>query len=122
MTYVLLTKAFWADTLERTVATTAQAVAATWGADVVFPNAFTLDYKVLAGVAAGGAIAALVKQLAKVGITAQVPAAPAPLKRSGGDVEFMATQEDPGTIANPTPDASADYQTAPVTNETMGLD
>lgn len=83
--YLILTKAFWADTLERTVATAAQAVAATWGADQVFPNAFTLDYKVLAGVAAGGALAALVKQLAKLGLTAQVPVEPA--KRSGGDVE-----------------------------------
>jgi len=72
--YQILTKAFWADTLERTVATAAQAVAATWGADVLYPDAFSLNYKVLAGVAAGGALAALVKQVAKLGLTAQVPA------------------------------------------------
>ena len=65
-------------------------MAATWGADVVFPNAFTLDYKVLAGVAAGGALAALVKQLAKLGLTAQVPVESETERRSGGDVERVA--------------------------------
>lgn len=70
--YVLFTKAFWADTSERVVSTAAQAVAATWGTAVVFPNAFDLDYQVLAGVAAGGALAALVKALAKLGLTAPV--------------------------------------------------
>lgn len=89
--YLILTKGFWADTLERTLATAAQAVAATWGADVVFPNAFSLDYKVIAGVAAGGAMAALVKQIAKLGLTAQVPVTPSEEEvsraRSGGDVE-----------------------------------
>lgn len=112
MSYAILTKAFWADTLERTVATAAQAVAATWGADLAFPNAFTLDYKVLAGVAVGGALAALVKQLAKLGLTAQVPDAPVvAAKRSGGDIEIA-----PVAVAMVT--APADPLT-PVTDETV---
>lgn len=70
--YTLWTATFWKDTAERTVATAAQAVVAVVGADQAFPNAFELDYKVLAGVAAGGALAALVKALAKLGLTAPV--------------------------------------------------
>jgi hypothetical protein len=70
--YILFTRAFWADTAERVVSTAAQAVVAVIGADQVFPNAFTLDYKVLAGVAAGGALGALVKVFAKLGATAPV--------------------------------------------------
>lgn len=70
--YALFTAEFWKDTAERTVATAAQAVVAVVGADQAFPDAFTLDYKVLAGVAAGGALAALVKALAKLGLTAPV--------------------------------------------------
>ena len=69
---VLFTKDFWADTLERTVSTAAQAVVAVVGADQLAPSAFDLDYKVLAGVAAGGALAALVKALAKLSLTAPV--------------------------------------------------
>lgn len=105
--YILFTKAFWADTTERAVSTAAQAVVAVVGVDQVIPNAFTLDYKVLAGVAAGGALAALVKSLAKLGATAQVPTPPAETaKRSGGDVERQAP-------ADPFP--------AVVTDETIGL-
>lgn len=133
--YVLFQKSFWADTLERTVATAAQAVAATWGADVVYPDAFTLDYKVLAGVAAGGALAALVKQVAKLGLTAQVPtplvptdeqalaylkatALPAALKKSGGDVERQPTDYD----YQAAPGVAPIIASTPVTDETMGLD
>lgn len=72
MKYALLTKAFWADTLERVISTAAQSTLAVVAADQVFPNAFTLDYKVLAGVAAGGALGALLKVLAKLGATAPV--------------------------------------------------
>lgn len=113
MTYVLFTRAFWADTAERTVATAAQAVAATWGADQVFPNALNLDYKVLAGVAAGGALAALVKQLAKLGLSAQVvdPAQVEPLKKSGGDIEDVPAPALPGYTSV--------VETAPVTDETV---
>lgn len=87
--YLIFTADFWKDTAERTLATAAQAVAATYGADALFPNAFSLDYKVLAGVAGGGALAALVKQIAKLGLTAQVPVTPSEeeIARSGGDVE-----------------------------------
>jgi hypothetical protein len=117
--YILFTKAFWADTAERTVATAAQAVAATWGADQVFPNALNLDYKVLAGVTAGGALAALVKQLAKLGITAQVPAPVETAKRSGGDVELRSPEQAPP--ANVEVAALPGYSDAdaPVTDETV---
>jgi hypothetical protein len=95
-TYVLFTAAFWKDTAERTVATAAQAVAATWGADVLYPDAFSLNYKVLAGVAAGGALAALVKQVAKLGLTAQVPTVPAdpPAPIGAGAPEGAGSDED----------------------------
>jgi len=91
--YVLITKAFWADTAERVVSTAAQAVVAVYGVDQVFPSVFDLDAKAVAGVAAGGAAAALVKALAKLGVTAQTPRPPtdeeirAYIARSGGDVE-----------------------------------
>lgn len=74
--YVLFTKAFWADTAERVVSTAAQSVLAVYAADQVFPSAFTLDYKVLAGVAAGGALGALLKVFAKLGATAQTTRPP----------------------------------------------
>lgn len=70
--YVLFTGAFWGDTAERVVSTAAQSVLAVYAADQVFPSAFTLDYKVLAGVAAGGALGALMKVFAKLGATAPV--------------------------------------------------
>lgn len=126
MTYVLFTRAFWADTAERTVATAAQAVAATWGADQVFPNALNLDYKVLAGVAAGGALAALVKQLAKLGLTAQVvdPAPVEPLKKSGGDIELRANGYPVESMLNPSqwstpPGAAPVDPSTPVTDATV---
>lgn len=96
---VILTKTFWADMLERCSFTAAQAVVAVMGADQAFPNAFTLDYRALAGVAAGGFLAALVKGVAKLGFTAPVSTVyvsrdPSEeeiqqylAKRSGGDVE-----------------------------------
>lgn len=87
----LLTKAFWADTLERTLSTAAQAVVAVVGADQVFPNAFTLDWKVLAGVAAGGAVGALVKVFAKLGATA--PVATVEVPRPPTDAEIQAYLE-----------------------------
>jgi hypothetical protein len=107
--YILFTKAFWADTTERVISTAAQAVVAVVAAAQVTPNAFTLDYKVLAGVAAGGAIAALAKALAKLGATAQVPVEPTPI-RSGGDVEREV----------PTPTYDEAFP-AVVTDETVGL-
>jgi hypothetical protein len=70
--YAVLTKEFWADTLERTLSTAAQSVVAVVGVDQVMPSAFALDYKALAGVAAGGALLALVKAFAKLGATAPV--------------------------------------------------
>lgn len=63
----MFTKVFWKDAAERSVSTAAQSVLAVIGVDVLSPNAFDLDYKVLAGVAAGGALLSLVKALAKLG-------------------------------------------------------
>jgi hypothetical protein len=75
----LFSKAFWMDAAERAVSTAAQSVVAVIGVDVVSPNALDLDYKVLAGVAAGGALLSLVKALAKLGAASRL--------KSGGDVE-----------------------------------
>lgn len=102
--YVLFTKAFWKDMSERVVSTAAQAVAATIGVDQTMdwlgkPDAFHLEPKAI-GLAAGfGALAALVKGLAKLGLTAPVSTVYVPrdptddeirefiARKSGGDVE-----------------------------------
>lgn len=115
--YILFTADYWKDTAERVLSTAAQSVVAVIGVDQVLPNAFTLDYKVLAGVAAGGALAALLKSWAKLGATAQVPAPVEPLRRSGGDVELVAPAPpalDPSVVAPADPNT-------PVTDETLGL-
>jgi hypothetical protein len=93
--YVLFTGAFWVDTLERTIATAAQSVVAVVGADQVFPNAFALDYKVLAGVAAGGALGALLKVFAKLGATA--PVATVEVPRPPTDAEIRKFLEEDST-------------------------
>jgi len=66
-----LTKKFWTGAIDRSVSTAAQSVLAVIAVDQVTPNAFDLDYKTLAGVAAGGALLALLKALA-VGTVDQV--------------------------------------------------
>lgn len=136
--YILFTADYWKDTAERVLSTAAQSVVAVIGVDQVLPNAFTLDYKVLAGVAAGGALAALLKSWAKLGATAQVPAPVEPLRRSGGDVELRPAEigtADPAGLfpgVNVTATAPVDENTrestgypvdenTPVTDETMGL-
>lgn len=58
------TGAFWKDAAERAVSTAAQSVLAVVGVDVLAPNAFDLDYKILLGIAAGGALLSLLKALA----------------------------------------------------------
>jgi len=59
-----LTKKFWTGAIDRSVSTAAQSVLAVIAVDQVAPNAFDLDYKTLAGVAAGGALLALLKAFA----------------------------------------------------------
>lgn len=70
---LIFTKAFWLDATDRVISTAAQSVLAVVGVDQVAPNAFALDYKTLGGVAAGGALLALVKLLGKQALTAQAP-------------------------------------------------
>lgn len=92
---IVFTKAFWLDATDRVISTAAQSVLTVVGVDQVAPNAFTLDYKTLGGVAAGGALLALVKLLGKQALTAQAPTVRPPtddeireyLAGSGGDVE-----------------------------------
>lgn len=89
--YVLFTKAFWADTAERVVSTAAQAVVAVYATDQVMPDVFHLDLKAVAGVAIGGGAAALVKALAKLGLTA--PVATVEVPRPPTDEEIQAYLE-----------------------------
>jgi hypothetical protein len=70
---LIFTKAFWMDAADRVISTAAQSVGAVIAVDQVVPNAFSLDYKTLGGVAAGGALLALVKLLGKQALTAQAP-------------------------------------------------
>lgn len=93
---LIFTKAFWMDAADRVISTAAQSTLAVIAVDQVAPNAFTLDYKTLGGVAAGGALLALVKLLGKQALTAQAPTVRPPTdeeirqyvaKQSGGDVE-----------------------------------
>lgn len=112
--YILFTGDYWKDTAERVLSTAAQSVVAVIGVDQVLPNAFSLDYKVLAGVAAGGALAALLKSWAKLGATAQVPDGPVVAAKSGGDVELRRADGAVVVIAPADP-------TTPVTDETVGL-
>lgn len=93
---LIFTKAFWVDAADRVISTAAQSVLAVVGVDQVAPNAFALDYKTLGGVAAGGALLALVKLLSKQALTAQAPTVRPPTDdeirqyiaaKSGGDVE-----------------------------------
>jgi hypothetical protein len=93
---IIFTKAFWMDAADRVVSTAAQSALAVVAVDQVVPNAITLDYKTIGGVAAGGALLALLKLLGKQALTAQAPAVRPPTddeirqyiaKHSGGDVE-----------------------------------
>ena len=77
----ILTPEFWKDAAERSVATAAQAALAAIGVDQV--SAFDLNYKDLAGIAAGGALLALLKAVALSG--RRTP--PDSNLGSGGDVE-----------------------------------
>jgi hypothetical protein len=107
---IIFTKAFWMDAADRVVSTAAQSVLAVVAVDQVAPNAFTLDYQTLGGVAAGGAMLALLKLLGKQALTAQVPATevivrpPTPLEieeyiqSSGGDVERRAPRVNPAPM------------------------
>lgn len=116
---IIFTSAFWLDAADRVVSTAAQSVLAVVAVDQVSPNAFTLDYKTLGGVALGGGLLALVKLLGKQALTAQtpevveVPVVVAPAKKSGGDVELAPSTE--SAVVAP------DDPTTPVTDETVGL-
>lgn len=59
----IFTRAFWVDAVERSVATAAEAAAATFVVDRM--SAFSVDWKQLAGIALGAALAALLKAIAK---------------------------------------------------------
>lgn len=60
------TKKFWADLLERALASGAGAVLAAVGVEQTTPNLLTLDYKTLGGLAAGAAAFSVVKAFAKL--------------------------------------------------------
>lgn len=75
----MFNKSFWKDALERSVATAAQSVVAVIGVDAV--SALDLDYKKLAGIAAGGALLSLLKAVSLSDRhTTQA-------ENSGGDIE-----------------------------------
>jgi hypothetical protein len=63
----MFSKKFWADLAERAVASAAGAVVAAVGVDQTVPNALTLDYRTLGGLAAGAAGFSILKALVKLG-------------------------------------------------------
>ena len=64
----MYTRKFWRETLERAVKSAAQAPLVAWGVGDLALNAFELDWRLGAGVAAGGAIVSLLSSLASAPI------------------------------------------------------
>lgn len=58
---------YWIETAERAVKTAAQSVLAAWAVGDGLANAFELDWKLGAGVAAGGAVMSLLTSIASAG-------------------------------------------------------
>jgi len=62
------TRRFWRETLDRAVKSAAQAPLVVWGVGDVALNAFELDWRLGAGVAAGAALVSLLTSLASAPI------------------------------------------------------
>lgn len=59
----MFTRRFWLDAVERGVRTAAQGVLVAWGVGDGVLDAFTLDWKLGAGVAAGGFVSSVLTSL-----------------------------------------------------------